>query len=104
MRWEHLNLKEAYVEIPAPKGGEARAFRCALTPPMIRSLERVRRASNVPCDLEHCRPWVCPSAGSRIGNVEEVKNRDLITAHTLRDARFGTSVQGRRSVPCTRGC
>ena len=77
MRWEHVNLKEAYVEIPAPKGGEARAFRCPLTPPMIRSLERVRRAGKVLCDLERCHPWVFPSAGSRSGHVEEVKNRHL---------------------------
>jgi integrase len=85
MRWEQVNLKQAYVEIPAPKGGEARAFRCPLTPPMIRSFERVRRAGKVLCDLERCRPWVFPSAGSRSGHVEEVKNRHLDhSPHALR--------------------
>ena len=85
MRWDHVNLNEAYVEIPAPKGGEARAFRCPLTPPMVGSLERLRRAGKVLCDLEHCRPWVFPSTGSRSGHVEEVKNRNLDhSPHALR--------------------
>ena len=85
MRWEHVNLKEAFVEIPAPKGGEARAFRCPLTPQMRLSLERVRRAGRVLCDLERCRPWVFPSTGSRSGHVEEVKNRHLDhSPHALR--------------------
>src|SRR5260370_27514499 len=34
MRWQHVNLKEAYVQIPTPKGGAASTFPCPLTPPL----------------------------------------------------------------------
>ena len=90
LRWEQVNLKEAYIEIPAPKGGEEKAFRCPLTPPMVRSLERVRRAGRVLCDSDRCQPWVFPSVSSKSGHVEEVKNRNLKhSPHALRHSFRG---------------
>ena len=85
LRWDHVNLKERYVEIPSPKGGKDRAFKCPLSPPMIRSLERVRRVGKVMCDTEECHPWVFPSVTSSSGHVEEVKNKNLDKSpHALR--------------------
>lgn len=90
LRWEQVNLKEAYIEILAPKGGEERAFRCPLTSPMVRSLERVRRAGRVLCDSDRCHPWVFPSVSSKSGHVEEVKNRNLKhSPHALRHSFRG---------------
>lgn len=85
MRWEQVHKKDGYIEIPNPKGGEERAFWCPLTPPMIRLLDRVKRAAKVECDLEKCRPWVFPSVASESGHVEEMKNKHLDhSPHALR--------------------
>lgn len=85
MRWEHVNLKELYIEIPDPKGGEVRAFRCPITPQMVRSLKRVKAAGKALCDMERCNPWVFPSVASRSGHVEELKSKHLDrSAHALR--------------------
>ena len=72
MRWEHVNVPEKYVEIPSPKGGDARAFRCPMTAAMKRCLERVRRAGKLVAE-EQAKTWVFPSAISKSGHVEEVK-------------------------------
>ena len=85
MRWEHVHKKDGYIEIPAPKGGEERAFKCPLTKPMIGSLERVRLAGEAMCDNDRCKPWVFPSVASRSGHIEEVKNGKLDhSPHALR--------------------
>lgn len=85
MRWEHVHAKDRYIEIPNPKGGEERGFLCPLTPPMVRSLDRVKRAAAVECDLEKCRPWVFPSVASESGHIEETKNKNLEhSPHALR--------------------
>ncbi len=52
---------------------------------MVRSLERVRRAGKVLCDIERCHIWVLPSITSKSGHVEEVKNKNLDKSpHALR--------------------
>lgn len=85
MRWKHVNLKDKYIEIPAPKGGEERAFRCPLTPPMIKSLNRVQRIGSRKCDTDQCRPWVFPSTQSKSGHIVEPKNSTLKKSpHALR--------------------
>jgi integrase len=90
MQWANVNLDESYVEIPSPKGGEARAFRCPLTPPMIKSLERVRRAGKSQCDTEQCKPWIFPSTASKTGHIVEPKNKTLGTSpHALRHSFRG---------------
>lgn len=85
MKWEHVHLTEKYIQIPDPKGGTERAFLCPLTPPMIRSLKRVKRAGKALCDAGRCHPWVFPSVASKSGHVEEVKNKNLDNSpHALR--------------------
>jgi integrase len=72
MAWEHVNVRERYITIPSPKGGTERAFRAPLSTPMVRSLERVRRAGHIMCEAQS-KTWVFPSDRSKSGHIEEPK-------------------------------
>jgi len=79
MRWE--SVKKNYIDIPHPKN--SRPSRVPITPPMARSLERLRRAGKVL--PEHCHQWVFPSPSSKSGHIEEPKNKTLDRSpHALR--------------------
>jgi integrase len=72
MRWEHVHLDDGSITIPTPKGGAARAFRCPISRPMRRCLDRVKRAGTVFAE-EQAKTWVFPSPTSASGHIEEPK-------------------------------
>jgi integrase len=79
MSWD--NVKKQYIEIPYAKNN--RPSRVPVTPPMARSLERLRRLGKIL--PEHCHPWVFPSPISKSGHLEEPKNKALDRSpHALR--------------------
>lgn len=79
MPW--ANVKKAYVEIPYSKNN--RPSRVPITPPMARSLQRLRRLGKMlPA---RCHEWVFPSPISKSGHLEEPKNSTLDRSpHALR--------------------
>ena len=89
MAWAHVATDR--VTIPNPKGGKKKAFNCPLTPPMLRSLDRLRRAGAVLCDQPKCKAWVFPSVVSKSGHIEEMKHSqcDDASPHSLRHSFRG---------------
>jgi integrase len=79
MPWN--NVKTQYIEIPYSKNN--RPSRVPITPPMARSLQRLRRLGKIL--PERCHGWVFPSPISKSGHLEEPKNRTLDRSpHALR--------------------
>jgi integrase len=79
MRWE--NVQKGHIGIPQPKNG--RPSRIPISPPIARSLRRLRDIGKVL--PEDCHQWVFPSPNSKSGHVEEPKNKILNKSpHALR--------------------
>jgi len=82
VRWEHVNLATKSLSVPAPKGGEAKAFSLPLGPTLVELLQRRRRdnaerfeehggdAGFVFPSLSRARPFV-------VQPIAEVKERRL---------------------------
>jgi integrase len=60
VRWEHLDLEEAVLHRPNPKGGKERAFTIPLSSECVKILER-RQRENKQAFKEGDRGWVFPS-------------------------------------------
>lgn len=86
MKWEHVH--DSHIVIPKPKGKIP--SKVPLTASMRRSLERVRRAGKVLCDISKCHDWVFPSTISASGHLEEPKSKHLDhSPHALRHSFRG---------------
>jgi len=72
-RWEHLDVRRRALHIPAPKGGERRAFDIPLSRPMLAALARVRRAGRA-WHPTLSATWIFPAA-SAPGHLVEWKER-----------------------------
>jgi integrase len=84
-RWEHVDLDDATLYIPNPKGGKARAFVLPLPACMVEML-RLRKADHAANYSEgSTAPWVFPSMESASGRIAEPKRPDLgIVPHDAR--------------------
>ncbi|RIA46673.1 uncharacterized protein DUF4102 [Hephaestia caeni] len=74
-RLKHLNLRRRILHIPAPKGGEDRAFDIPLSREMIRSIIRVIRFGRAQHPVE-ARLWLFPaeSEAGHIANTQEERS------------------------------
>lgn len=81
-RWDHLDMKRRALHIPAPKGGEHRAFDIPLSRPMLAALARVRRDAQEMHPEQSARRWIFP-ADSSPGHLVEWK--ETRTAPKVRD-------------------
>ena len=92
-RWDHLDEKRKALRIPAPKGGEARAFELPLSDAMLACLKRAKAVGNT-FFPEQSRIWVFPA---ETGHVAEVKEDGKVklshTGHALRHS-FRTLAAG----------
>lgn len=83
-RWEHVDKTRKSLRIPAPKGGEQRAFDLPLSAPMLACLARAKAAGEL-FFPEQGRIWIFPA---ETGHVAEVKEDGKVklshTGHALR--------------------
>ena len=90
-QWQHLNVAERVLHIPAPKGGKKRAFDIPLSLAMLRCLWRARQAGRAMHPAQ-ARDWIFPAA-SESGHIAEHKeDRDelshwAISARPMRRTR-----------------
>jgi len=83
-RWDNLDEKRKALRIPAPKGGEARAFDLPLSDPMLACLKRAKAAGNT-FFPEQSQIWIFPAETGHIAEVkEDGKVKLLHTGHALR--------------------
>lgn len=76
--WKHLNVKRRALHIPAPKGGEDRAFDIPLSRPMLASLIRARRAGRKLAPRQSAT-FIFPAVKSKAGHIAEWKeDRDVL--------------------------
>jgi Arm DNA-binding domain len=76
--WKHLNVKRRALHIPAPKGGEDRAFDIPLSRPMLASLIRARQAGRKLAPRQSAT-FIFPAAKSKSGHIAEWKeDRDVL--------------------------
>lgn len=80
-RWADIDVAHKSLRIPKPKGGTSRAFDIPLSRRMLWILAKARRAGRM---LNDESEWIFPSAASRSGHIEEIKEKNLVTGHTLR--------------------
>ena len=84
LAWRDISIRKRVAFIRLPKGGEDRAFSIPLSRAMVRCLCRARIAGRQIHGV-HARVWAFPSATSKSGHVEEIKERKLSTVgHGLR--------------------
>jgi len=84
LAWRDVSIRNRVAFIRAPKGGEERAFSVPLSRAMVRCLCRARIAGRQVQGVR-ARVWVFPSATSKSGHIEEIKERKLSTVgHGLR--------------------
>jgi integrase len=72
LRWDQINIKKRYVEIPLPTKS-ARPFRLPLSRGMLRCLFRARKASQM-LNESTATTWVFASNRSATGHIADVKN------------------------------
>ena len=83
-RWENLDEKRKALRIPAPKGGEERAFDLPLSEPMLACLKRVKEAGQT-FFAEQSEVWIFPAESGHVAEVkEDGKNKLSHTGHALR--------------------
>lgn len=70
VKWEHVDFEKGTLRIPAPKGGEKRAFTMPLSDYLV-DLLKARKADNA--DRFPKSPYVFPSADSESGHIEEAR-------------------------------
>ncbi|AGH50184.1 hypothetical protein G432_12315 [Sphingomonas sp. MM-1] len=76
--WRHLDVKRRALHIPAPKGGEDRAFDIPLSRPMLASLARARRIGSKLAPRQS-ETFIFPAAKSKAGHIVEWKeDRDVL--------------------------
>ena len=79
MLWKDVDLDNAMLHVPRPKGGERRAFDLPLSDHLVGLLERRREE-----DAALESPWVWPSPSSKTGRISEPKETGLPGPHSLR--------------------
>ena len=83
-QWGSLDEKRKALRIPAPKGGEERAFNLPLSGPMLACLKRAKEAGNT-FFPEQSQLWIFPAATGHVAEVkEEGKLKLSHTGHALR--------------------
>ena len=83
-QWGSLDEKRKALRIPAPKGGEERAFDLPLSEPMLACLKRAKEAGNT-FFPEQSQIWIFPAATGHVAEVkEEGKLKLSHTGHALR--------------------
>lgn len=80
VRWEHVDLEAGALEVPAPKGGEAKAFRLPLGPTLVELLRRRKRENAIEFeahggDRGWCFPTLTRSRPFRVIPLSEPKER-----------------------------
>jgi len=80
-RREHLELERAVLHIPAPKGGDDRAFDIPLSAWQVQLMTELLKHGD---RLKSGTPWLFPSATSQSGHLVEYKETGLATGHSLR--------------------
>jgi integrase len=83
-QWGSLDDKRKALRIPAPKGGEERAFDLPLSEPMLACLKRAKEAGNT-FFPEQTQIWIFPAATGHVAEVKEEGRLKLShTGHALR--------------------
>jgi integrase len=83
-RWANFDPARPSLRLPAPKGGEDRAFELPLSTEQLECLERVREAGRTYYP-EESKIWIFPAPGGHIAEVKEEGRQKLShTGHALR--------------------
>ncbi len=83
-RWVNFDPARPSLRVPAPKGGEERAFELPLSTAMLECLERVKEAGRIYYPDES-KTWVFPAPGGHVAEVKEEGRQKLShTGHALR--------------------
>lgn len=90
VRWDHVNLEASALEVPNPKGGEAKAFRIPLGPTLVDLLRRRRRENEAefsPYGGDHglVFPSLTRAKPYRVQAVAEAKERRVNPATGRRE-------------------
>ena len=71
--WDNFDEKRKVLRIPAPKGGEQRAFDLPLSEPMLACLKRAKAAGNT-FFADQSRLWVFPSETGHVAKSKRKAN------------------------------
>ncbi|WFU16431.1 integrase family protein [Bradyrhizobium sp. CB3481] len=83
-RWANFDPARPSLRLPAPKGGEERAFELPLSTAMLECLERVKEAGQTYYP-EESKTWIFPAPGGHVAEVKEEGRQKLShTGHALR--------------------
>jgi hypothetical protein len=83
--WSHVSVARRVLHIPAPKGGEERAFDIPLSRPMLYCLVRARRAGRI-LHREQAQRFIFPSVSQEGHLVDWREAREVLS-------KFGTDLR-----------
>ncbi len=83
--WSHVSVARRVLHIPAPKGGEERAFDIPLSRPMLYSLVRARRAGRI-LHREQAQRFIFPALSEEGHLVDWREHREVLS-------KFGTDLR-----------
>lgn len=80
VRWEHVDLDQLSLSVPAPKGGEAKAFRLPIGPTLVELFKRRRRENAIEFapyggDAGYVFPSLTRAKPYRVQPIAEAKER-----------------------------
>lgn len=102
VRWEHVDLEDYALEVPNPKGGEAKAFRLPLGPTLLELLRRRRDENEIefaPYGGDHglVFPSLSRSKPYRVQPIAEAKERRVNKATGQRESYLSGPHVSRRT-------
>jgi integrase len=81
LRWADVKAGRRVIHQPHPKGGPSKSYDVPMSRAIVASLRRLRDHNKVVFDGSL---YLFPSATSKSGRTQEVKEDDLVTGHALR--------------------